>query len=123
MVRSGTIATGAFAAAVPRGPCELVVVEGPDRGLRVPIGDRPIVVGSEPGCEMVLADPRVSDVIALTRRALNVPSPSRVRLRNPVVDFDALPETAEVWAADSVICTLGTTRKLAGSEAAFRKGL
>ncbi len=68
-----------------------------------------------------LADPRVTHVIALTRRALNVSSPSRVRLRNPVVDFDALPDTAEVWAADSVICTLGTTRKQAGSEAAFRK--
>lgn len=68
-----------------------------------------------------LVDPRVAEVIALTRRPLNVPSPSRVRLRNPVVDFDALPDAAEVWAADSVICTLGTTRKQAGSEAAFRK--
>lgn len=68
-----------------------------------------------------LVDPRVMEVIALTRRPLNTPVPSRVRLRNPVVDFDALPETTEVWAADSVICTLGTTRKQAGSEAAFRK--
>lgn len=68
-----------------------------------------------------LADPRVAEVVALTRRPLNTPAPSRVRLRNPVVDFDALPDTAEVWAADSVICTLGTTRKQAGSEAAFRK--
>ncbi|HRE08287.1 MAG TPA: NAD(P)H-binding protein [Opitutaceae bacterium] len=68
-----------------------------------------------------LTDPRVAEVVALTRRPLNTPAPSRVRLRNPVVDFDALPDTAEVWAADSVICTLGTTRKQAGSEAAFRK--
>lgn len=68
-----------------------------------------------------LADPRVAEVVALTRRPLNTPAPSRVRLRNPVVDFDALPDTAEVWTADSVICTLGTTRKQAGSEAAFRK--
>jgi len=68
-----------------------------------------------------LADPRVAEVVALTRRPLNTPAPSRVRLRNPVVDFDALPDTAEVWAADSVICTLGTTRKQAGSEVAFRK--
>lgn len=68
-----------------------------------------------------LTDPRVAEVVALTRRPLNTPAPSRVRLRNPVVDFDALPDTAEVWAADSVICTLGTTRKQAGSEVAFRK--
>ncbi|MBL9192864.1 MAG: NAD(P)H-binding protein [Opitutaceae bacterium] len=68
-----------------------------------------------------LADPRVAEVVALTRRPLNTPAPSRVRLRNPVVDFDALPDTAEVWTADSVICTLGTTRKQAGSEVAFRK--
>jgi uncharacterized protein YbjT (DUF2867 family) len=68
-----------------------------------------------------LTDLRVAEVVALTRRPLNTPAPSRVRLRNPVVDFDALPDTAEVWTADSVICTLGTTRKQAGSEVAFRK--
>jgi hypothetical protein len=68
-----------------------------------------------------LADPRVSEVIALTRRPLNALSSSRVRLRNPVVNFDALPDVADIWAADSVICTLGTTLKQAGSEAAFRK--
>ena len=40
---------------------------------------------------------------------------------NPVLDFDALPARADWWAADAVICTLGTTIKKAGSQAAFRK--
>jgi uncharacterized protein YbjT (DUF2867 family) len=43
------------------------------------------------------------------------------KLVNPVVDFDALPAGAEWWRVDAVICTLGTTIKKAGSQAAFRK--
>lgn len=67
---------------------------------------------------LLLSDPRVTQVVAPTRRALPLPHP---RLHNPVVDFDHLPEDAEWWAVDAVVCTLGTTIKLAGSEAAFRK--
>lgn len=66
----------------------------------------------------LLADPRVDEVIAPTRRALPLPHP---RLRNPVIDFDALPADAGWWAADAVVCTLGTTIRQAGSQAAFRK--
>lgn len=62
-----------------------------------------------------LADPGVGLVVAPTRRALD-PQP---KLVNPVVDFDHLPQDADWWAVDAVICTLGTTIRQAGSERAF----
>ena len=64
-----------------------------------------------------LQHPQVEQVIAPTRR----PLPAHARLLNPVIDFDALPSDADWWAADAVICTLGTTIKKAGSQAAFRR--
>ena len=67
---------------------------------------------------LLLSDPRVTNVVAPTRRPLPLPHP---RLHNPVIDFDALPADARWWAADAVICTLGTTIKQAGSQQAFRK--
>jgi transcriptional regulator with PAS, ATPase and Fis domain len=60
MARGETIATGAFAAVQPRPPCELVVVEGPDRGRRHALGAAPVVVGTDAACDLVLADARVS---------------------------------------------------------------
>lgn len=65
----------------------------------------------------LLADPRVAQVVAPTRRALSKPHP---KLLDPVVEFAALPEDAPWWAVDGVICTLGTTIAQAGSQAAFR---
>ena len=65
--------------------------------------------------EQALADPRVSVVVAPTRRAL-APRPGLI---NPVVDFDRLPQDADWWAVDAVVCTLGTTARKAGSPAAF----
>lgn len=67
--------------------------------------------------ELALADARVARVVAPTRRAL----PERAELVNPIVDFDALPGDAGWWAADAVVCTLGTTLKRAGSREAFRR--
>lgn len=70
------------------------------------------------GCEVLrlaLADARVKRVVAPTRRAL----PTHPKLLNPLVDFAQLPEDADWWAVDAVICALGTTIKLAGSQAAF----
>lgn len=64
-----------------------------------------------------LADPRVNAVVAPVRRAL----PDRPGLFAPVVDFDALPADAPWWRADAVVCALGTTMRVAGSEAAFRR--
>jgi uncharacterized protein YbjT (DUF2867 family) len=62
-----------------------------------------------------LADSRFDQVVALTRR----PLAAHPKLVNPIVDFDALPASAPFWAADAVISTLGTTRRKAGSAAAF----
>ena len=64
-----------------------------------------------------LADPRVTRLVAPTRR----PLAAYPKLTNPLVDFDALPADAPWWSADAVICTLGTTIKKAGSPAAFRR--
>jgi uncharacterized protein YbjT (DUF2867 family) len=64
-----------------------------------------------------LADARIALVVAPTRRAL-LPHP---KLENPLVDFDALPEHADWWRVDAVICALGTTIRQAGSQAAFRR--
>lgn len=65
--------------------------------------------------ELALADARVAQVIAPTRRPLS----AHPKLSNPVVDFAHLPEHAPWWQVDAVICTLGTTIRAAGSQAAF----
>lgn len=66
----------------------------------------------------LLDSPQVARVVAPTRRPIEATYP---RLHNPVVEFDALPEDAEWWAVDAVICTLGTTIADAGSREAFRR--
>ena len=68
---------------------------------------------------LALAQPQVGRVVAPTRRPLAVPATAR--LLNPVVDFERLPAEAEWWRVDGAICALGTTMKLAGSQAAFRR--
>lgn len=65
---------------------------------------------------LLLADARVTQVIAPTRR----PLPPHPSLHNPLVEAEALPIGAEWWRADGAICALGTTRAKAGSVAAFR---
>ena len=65
---------------------------------------------------LALADERVSKVVAPTRRPLNT---SHAKLENPVLDFAQIPTGAEWWKVDAVICTLGTTIRKAGSQAAF----
>lgn len=67
--------------------------------------------------KQALADPRVTRLIAPTRR----PLPAHEKLENPIVDFDKLPADAPWWKADAALCTLGTTIKQAGSQEAFRK--
>ena len=49
------------------------------------------------------------------------PLPAHPKRQAPIVDFDALPLDAAWWQADAVICTLGTTMRSAGSQAAFRR--
>ena len=66
---------------------------------------------------LALADARVTRVIALARK----PLPAHPKLLAPAIDFDALPPDAVWWRADAVICALGTTMKVAGSQSAFRR--
>jgi uncharacterized protein YbjT (DUF2867 family) len=67
--------------------------------------------------QQALADPAVERVVAPTRK----PLPPHPKLLNPVVDFERLPEDAAWWRVDAVVCTLGTTLRAAGSQAAFYK--
>ncbi len=64
--------------------------------------------------QALLADPSVSTVHALSRRALRV---NHAKLCVHLVDFAHLPELPKV---DEVYLAVGTTIKVAGSQAAFR---
>lgn len=72
------------------------------------------LVGSH-ALRQALAHPQVRLVVAPTRRAL----PTHPKLLNPVVNFERLPEDADWWGVNAVICTIGTTIKTAGSRKAF----
>ena len=64
--------------------------------------------------QALLSDPTVSEVHALSRRALPL---SHEKLQVHVVDFNKLPRLPQ---ADEAFLALGTTIKVAGSQAAFR---
>ncbi|HEX7804096.1 MAG TPA: nucleoside-diphosphate sugar epimerase [Pseudoxanthomonas sp.] len=64
--------------------------------------------------QALLTDDTVSEVHALGRRALAVEHP---KLQAHIVDFSRLPVLSD---ADEVYLALGTTIKVAGSQAAFR---
>lgn len=66
-----------------------------------------------------LAEKRITRIVAPTRRPLEAELAGMARLLNPVIDFARLPEEAPWWRVDAVVCTLGTTIKVAGSQAAF----
>jgi uncharacterized protein YbjT (DUF2867 family) len=66
---------------------------------------------------LALGASEVSSVVALTRRPLG----EHPKLQAPIVDFERLPGEAPWWQSDAVICTLGTTIKVAGSRQAFRR--
>lgn len=68
--------------------------------------------------QLARADARFAQVVAPTRRPLPVASLGP-HAANPLVDFAALDPAAPWWQADALVCTLGTTRRLAGSDAAF----
>jgi len=65
--------------------------------------------------QLALADERIDEVIAPTRR----PLPRHPKLIAPIVEFERLPEDALWWSVDAVICALGTTMRTAGSREAF----
>ena len=66
--------------------------------------------------EKALADTRIGSIIAPGRRSCAI----HPKLLSPIVDFDSLPESAPWWQADAMICTLGTTIKVAKTREAFR---
>jgi len=74
------------------------------------------LVGRE-ALRIALAHPGIERVVAPVRKAAT----EHPRLLAPVVDFDALPADAPWWAVDAVVCALGTTMRVAGSQEAFRR--
>lgn len=66
--------------------------------------------------ELLLADERVTHVVAPTRRSL----PPHGKLLNPITTIEALPHDADWWAVDAAICALGTTRAQTPSVAEYR---
>lgn len=66
--------------------------------------------------KLLLADARVTRVVAPTRRSL----PPHAKLLNPIADSTDMPYDADWWGTDAAICALGTTRANAGSPAAYR---
>lgn len=68
--------------------------------------------------QLLLEDARVDEVIAPTRRPLQLQAP---QLHNPVIDFERIAEAAREWHVDAAICALGSTMKQAGSREAFNR--
>ena len=66
---------------------------------------------------LLLASPHYASVHALLRRSVR-DLPAHPKLHADVVDFERLPALP---AVDDVFIALGTTIKVAGSEAAFRR--
>lgn len=67
--------------------------------------------------DLALADRRIASVACPVRRSL----PAHPKLMAPLVDYNNLPRDASWWQVDAVICALGTTMRVAGSRAAFRR--
>lgn len=68
--------------------------------------------------QLAIRDPQIKSIIAPTRRRLA----AHPKLENRLVDFEALEDLPiDFWQADAAICTLGTTRKKAGSAKRFRE--
>lgn len=86
----------------------------PEKPIRLLLLGATGAVGSKV-LSAALADSRVATVIAPTRR----PLPAAAKLNNPIIDFTQLPQAADFWQVDAVICALGTTIKVAGSQSAF----
>ena len=55
-----TIHTESLPGIARRLHCQVVVVDGPDRGRGAPLEDAPVIVGTDPACDLVLTDERAS---------------------------------------------------------------
>jgi uncharacterized protein YbjT (DUF2867 family) len=67
--------------------------------------------------DLALADGRIDAVVAPVRQKIA----GHPKLFAPTVDFDHLPNDVDWWRVDAVICTLGTTMRMAGSQEVFRR--
>jgi uncharacterized protein YbjT (DUF2867 family) len=67
--------------------------------------------------DLALADGRIDAVVAPVRHDVA----NHPKLLAPIVDFEHLPNDVDWWRVDAVICTLGTTMRVAGSQEAFRR--
>ena len=76
------------------------------------------LVGSEV-LNILMTDTRISSVVAPLRKKSSNNEYSN--LYQPVIDFDQLPADPKIWSADVVICTLGTTIKIAKTKENFKK--
>ncbi|AOA59940.1 hypothetical protein BFG52_08870 [Acinetobacter larvae] len=84
---------------------------------------RVLVVGATGavGQEIVKAlqqQAQITEIIVITRRAFTAQS---AKIRNYIVDFDALDQHADYFNCDAVFCALGSTRQQAGSDANYIK--
>src|SRR6476660_8496094 len=68
--------------------------------------------------ELLLADNRYTDVIAISRKPLDA---SHHKLRNIVADATSLEQHKAQLAADDVFCCLGTTMGQAKTKEAFKQ--
>lgn len=68
--------------------------------------------------ELLLASPLYSKVKVFNRRKMDIQHP---KYEEYIIDFDTLEEYSDWIVGEDVFCCLGTTRKKAGSKAAFSK--
>lgn len=66
----------------------------------------------------LLASERIQTIVAPVRRALSV---ENSKLYQEIVDFDHLEQHESLFAADVILCCLGSTIKKAGSRQRFRQ--
>lgn len=80
------------------------------------------LVGGE-ALKLLLDDPAFARVVVLGRRSLDWPAGSArpEKLHEVVVPLDRMGERPEAFAVDQVLCALGTTIRVAGSQEAFRR--
>jgi DNA-binding NtrC family response regulator len=58
--RAATVYSDILDGGTGRIRCQLVVVDGPDRGRACRLGAAPVTIGTDPACDLVLSDDRVS---------------------------------------------------------------
>jgi uncharacterized protein YbjT (DUF2867 family) len=71
--------------------------------------------------DLALSDIRISKIVVLTRSAITLDPNTKPKLEIIQTDFEDLPQSANWWQVDSVICTLGTTIRRAKTKEQFRR--